>query len=194
MFDSGYNVYSFDIPNHGVNTETTEQLYFDDYCKYLVDFINKFSLNKIYILGHSMGGGIVQAVYPQIKNKVKKVILMDPLNKGNFKNKVSTIVSAGINLIKGNFKNFTTPSQNSKFDSLLLLKNITSKESVDQMDLGLKTITCPTLIVFGENDYVINPTNSIEYFNEELKNNPHHIIKLIKDAKHSPDLENPIDF
>jgi pimeloyl-ACP methyl ester carboxylesterase len=77
----GYNVYAFDLPNHGVNSLTDEKYMFDDYCNYSLGKINERKKRKVILMGHSMGGGIAQVIATQIKH-IKCLILEDPLQEG----------------------------------------------------------------------------------------------------------------
>jgi alpha-beta hydrolase superfamily lysophospholipase len=94
MYDAGYNIYTFDLPNHGVNFDYPTQLTFEDYCVFVKDFMKKNKLKKIIIAGHSMGGGIVAALQNDDTLKFKDIILIDPLQKGASNDKVKRMFAS----------------------------------------------------------------------------------------------------
>jgi pimeloyl-ACP methyl ester carboxylesterase len=93
MFKKGYNIFTFDLPNHGLNFDYPAQITFGEYCNFVKDFISKNNLKKIIIAGHSMGGGIVAALQNDNNLKFKDVILIDPLQKGATSDIIKRVVS-----------------------------------------------------------------------------------------------------
>jgi pimeloyl-ACP methyl ester carboxylesterase len=186
-------VYTFDLPNHGKNTDFKNQFTFNEYCDYVVDFINKKKIKKIVLFGHSMGGGISQAIYSRLKDNVTKVMLMDPLNIGATKidaNRIKTFLAKEDNLTDKIKSWLSRKSENETCDPITLLKELTDQKTLTYINEGIKDCTCPLLVIFGENDYVVPTNNSIAHFKELFTNNALFTYKIIPDAKHSPDLEN----
>lgn len=81
-----YDLWMVNLPGHGNNTVSAEtkvykeQLKFANIVKYVVDFIEDMKLDDIYLIGHSMGGAVAALVQQQIKSKVKKIVLVSPMN------------------------------------------------------------------------------------------------------------------
>jgi pimeloyl-ACP methyl ester carboxylesterase len=69
------------------------------------------------------------------------------------------------------------------------LNDIVSDDVLVNIENGLKMIDVPTLVFFGENDDVIDPMDAKEYF-ESIVNKKYLYFEIIKNAKHSPDIEN----
>ncbi|GHU50869.1 triacylglycerol lipase [Bacilli bacterium] len=189
-----YNIYTFDFPKHGVNTNSKVTPCFDNYCNYAVDFINNHNLRNIILIGHSMGGGIAQCIYPRISDRVKKIILLDPLNPFA---KMSTIdmIVGGVKMLFSKEKKefmdkFITPEndkQLSKENLLKLLLNITNSDSLEKIKNGSYKINVPTLILFGQEDNVINHEKSKKFYDSAPFK---HEFVLVPNSKHSPDLQN----
>jgi alpha-beta hydrolase superfamily lysophospholipase len=94
MYKQGYNIFTFDLPNHGANFDNSVQLTFNDYCVFVKDFIAKSKTKKTIIVGHSMGGGIVSALQNDDNLKFKNIILIDPLQKGATNDKVKRMFTS----------------------------------------------------------------------------------------------------
>lgn len=81
-----YDYYGLNLLGHGKNTikndkKLMKQLFnFDSMSNYIVEFIKKHKLNKIILIGHSMGGAIAPIVENKISKKIKKLILISPQN------------------------------------------------------------------------------------------------------------------
>jgi len=190
LYNKRFNVYAFDLPNHG-KSEVIEEPVFKKYCSFVIDKINSLNKKKIILIGHSMGGGIVSAINTNINN-LKKIVLIDPLQKKARSNIVefikhpskffSLIRSAAHLLLHNN-------SQNKNLEKGKLLNEIVKEESIEDIENGLKSIQVPTLLIFGEDDDVIPPKESIEYIKSMVK--PELLkVKTIKNSKHSPNCTN----
>jgi pimeloyl-ACP methyl ester carboxylesterase len=79
-----FNVYMIDLPGHGDNTSgvTSKDLKTGKLADYIVSYINFKKLNNLYLMGHSMGGGLVSLVANLIPEKIKKLFLICPANPG----------------------------------------------------------------------------------------------------------------
>ena len=53
---------------------------FDYMSNYVIKFIEEMKLNDIYLIGHSMGGAIVSLVAIKMPAKIKKLVLVSPMN------------------------------------------------------------------------------------------------------------------
>lgn len=193
LYKLGYNIYSFNLPNHGDNIEYKEQLSFFDYCKFVIDFIKKNKLDKkLILIGHSMGGGIVSIIQNDFNLKqLKKVILLDPLNPSiGWTSKISKVISMIFSGKIMQMKSFTE-TKNPTMQSLKLLSEINSKKVFDEIDLAHKKSINHVLVLFGKEDDIIEPKNSEKYFTDLNKNN--YKFCWIENAKHSPDIQNTND-
>ena len=81
-----YDLYFINLPGHGnlkvsndIN-EMKEKLRLDYMAQYVIDFINDQKLNNFILIGHSMGGEIASLVENKCRDKIKKFILISPMN------------------------------------------------------------------------------------------------------------------
>jgi triacylglycerol lipase len=79
-----FNIYMIDLPGHGANTEgaTQDDMHLQKLADYIVSYVEYKKLNNFYLMGHSMGGGLVSMVENQISDKIRKLILLCPFNFG----------------------------------------------------------------------------------------------------------------
>jgi triacylglycerol lipase len=77
-----FNIYMIDLPGHGTNTRGVmpKDLKIHKLADYILSYIEYKKLNNFYLMGHSMGGGLVSIVANKIPNKVKKLFLLCPAN------------------------------------------------------------------------------------------------------------------
>lgn len=205
--------YVFNLPNHGDSSSDENYAKFDDYVKFFVDFFKEKDLKNVILIGHSMGGGIVACGYPEIKDRIKAVILQDPLNRsiysdlykrGKFyfdrymdnkqeddeskkekKEEKSLLqsIKEGYASMKEAYNNFVPDDANFK----KLIFSLISPFNAKKITKGFKEIEVPTLVVYGENDNIIPADPSLNFFKETIKNVK---TEKIPDAAHTPFNEN----
>ena len=82
-----YDYYALNLPGHGpknkiepIKQAMKSSFNFDYMSDYVIKFIEEMKLNNIYLMGHSMGGAIVSLVAKKIPEKIKKLVLISPMN------------------------------------------------------------------------------------------------------------------
>jgi alpha-beta hydrolase superfamily lysophospholipase len=108
LFQKGFNVYAFDLPNHGKNSDYATQLTVDEYISFSIQKIKSFNLKKFFLMGHSMGGGIVSYIGSEFPTQIKGMILLSPFNYGAAIHTKRKIASFGIKLL-GPFSTLLSP-------------------------------------------------------------------------------------
>jgi len=202
----GYKFHSFDLPGHGErkNKDNPEDINFENFLKTIKDYINNLNLKKFIIFGHSMGGALTMAIYPEFANKIHAVILEDPHNPSIFRHSLEDIKKS-INVLKDNYfkkdkKNKETKVSflkiakdfyESKSGYYKLLLNIVSPSSIKLMNEGAEQIFVPTLLVMGENDPVIPLNPTINFMMKKIDNLK---VNVIKNARHVPSNQCPKEF
>ena len=80
---SEYNTYALDLPGHGKSSKIIE----DGSIDYLTDIIKNFCsqnhLEKIHLVGHSLGGGICINLAKYNQSLVKSLTLLSPIGLGD---------------------------------------------------------------------------------------------------------------
>jgi pimeloyl-ACP methyl ester carboxylesterase len=201
-------VITVDLPGHGRSVPSKDFIpNWNSYADIIEVIIDKMELSQINIIGHSMGGGIAAFTGSKLKNRVKKLILLDSLT-GYFapplKGKLPQIPILGYLIFKFfyNEKLFFSYFKNDVFyDSdkintqrvksfyedfnkhrqltLLAIRN-TAKQT--EIVNSLSGITADTLIIWGANDRLI-PKN-VSYETKKLIRTS--TIKMIEKCGHSP--------
>jgi len=77
-----HRVFAVDIVGYG-RTDKPEVVYtFELMADFVLDFMNAMGIDKASLVGNSMGGGISITVAAQAPERVKKIVLVDPVGLG----------------------------------------------------------------------------------------------------------------
>lgn len=72
-----YRVIAPYLPNLGTSTGPQSVWNYDDYTRVLIDFINILNLEKVHLVGHSLGGGISAQLAATLPVVVNSLVLID---------------------------------------------------------------------------------------------------------------------
>lgn len=72
-----YRVIAPYLPNLGKTTGPKATWNYDDYTRFLIDFINTLNLERVHLVGHSLGGGICAQLSVTLPVVVNSVVLID---------------------------------------------------------------------------------------------------------------------
>jgi len=166
------------------------------------------NIEKFNLLGHSMGGMIVQEMIRLASDKVLKLICYGTGPKGNIPGRFETI-SESREKLKMNGLNVTAYRiaktwfiNEDKAKYFYLCKNAADQTSLKAADNGLlamknwngmdnlKNIKNETLIIWGDHDRAYN-YNQVEILK---KNIPNSSLKIINGCSHNVHLEKPEEF
>ena len=204
----------FDLPAFGITGPNPENYYAGDYyVRFLDSFLNAMHINKCALAGNSLGGAIAWQYTVAHPNKIAKLILLDaggyPVKneKGSlgFKLASTPVINNLLLYITPKFlirKSLETVFYNNSLISdaivtryhemllregnraatLSLFKNRTASSSE-----AIKTITQPTLILWGEYDHLIAVDNAY-LFQKDIKGS---ILTVYKNIGHTPMEESP---
>lgn len=76
-----YDYYSLQLPGHGIEEyKQNKKIKVDFYTKYCVDLIKSMNIDKFFLIGHSMGGGLGVRVANKLKNNVIAYVAVTPMN------------------------------------------------------------------------------------------------------------------
>lgn len=209
-----YDYFAMNFSGHEIdnlnktNKKKTKLNQYDIY-KYvdeLIQMIEKFNFKNIILIGHSMGGGISLLVNQRIPNRVKKMILISPINPtiflstigvkylfntiNNMTHKIKEIEidSKYLNNIK--FNNLINEYLNYEIERFLYMKRkylflgarLLSIKLYQTLNNLYLNVNKPTLVILGENDKVI----PYKHFQKYLKkiNNKNISIQVIENSRH----------
>ncbi len=208
-------VISMDLPAYGLTGPNPEHDYsIEKYSDFIAHFLEKIKVKKCDLGGNSLGGNIAWAVALKYPDLVKKLILVDaagyPLQSKSvpiaFQLAKIPVLNQAFSFITPRFivensvknvfsdKSKVTDGLIDRYFDLSLragnrqafvdrLANQTQNEWYQK----ITTIQQPTLILWGENDFLI-PVENAQRFHNDL---PHDTLLILKGLGHVPMEENP---
>ena len=81
---SRFTAYALDLPGSGHSPETGIRHTIKYLSEILAGFVDTIGLEKIFLVGHSMGGGVCQLYAMNNPNKVKKLLLVNSMSAEGF--------------------------------------------------------------------------------------------------------------
>lgn len=188
-----------DLHGHGVGEEGKRTI--EEYVEYVKDFCDKRGLKNIVMIGHSMGGAIVQKFALMHPEYLKGIVLVCT----GARLKVAPII---FEVIKKSYaeaiKFIVELSFSAKANAELKEKAVKQLEKIkpevvygdfeacDKFDVmnQLKDIKVPTLIICGSEDQ-LTPVKYSEYLRDNIPNSK---LEVIDGAGHMVMLEKPEEF
>lgn len=200
-----------DLPGHGESVSTHELDYSTTHQSQMLSvFLEAIDIEKIHIVGNSMGGAIAIRYSSTHANKVQSLSLIDSLGMTTTKSEFDLIIAAS-----GSNPMLDVCTEQA-FESLLKLgmhkppyvpgifmddlvakkcarsgiEKIVYDEMMEDSDLSdiVKSITVPTIIIWGKRDRVIHVDNS-QLFHRSINGSK---LVILGDLGHVPLLEDPI--
>jgi len=205
-----YRIIVPDLPGHGDSTANMNCNYsISSQAKYLKEFIDRLGIEKLNIVGNSMGGSISLNFTHLYQNNVKSMALF---NSGGVKapnpSEFNKLIQKGINPFiiknKNDFKKLIDMSMSSPPFlpwpiKSVMYRNYKSKSNIFQKiyndisnDLWetknfLPNITIPVFILWGDNDRLID-VSCVEVFDKNISNSQ---AVILENIGHCPMIENP---
>jgi len=181
-----YHLIALDLMGHGENTRDLEQSYsIASQVEYVREIAEKLKLNKIHLIGNSMGGAISSlyaATYPE---QVQSVVLISPAGIHDIPSRMDELLAEGINPLIANtvddFENLLsfvmedtpyipaaiTKVEAEKAASRVEINQKIFKDLRHDLEGGfehkLAKIKSPVLIIWGDHDRAINFENIDKY-------------------------------
>lgn len=198
LADQLTSCYALDFPGFGQSQVPIQTMTVGDYAEVVAEFIKKLDLKNVIIVGHSFGGRVgikLAANYPEL---VSKLVLVDSAGFPTNKNKTS-ILGFGAKIVKPFFKpKFMQGLRRKIYKSIGSEDYLATPElqktyvNVIREDLSedMKKISCPTLIVNGENDKD-TPVEFGKKMNSLIQNSK---FIIIPNAGHFSFLDQPEEF
>jgi pimeloyl-ACP methyl ester carboxylesterase len=174
----------------------------------LLDSLEKKKIKSFNLLGHSMGGMIVQEIAKLAGEKISKLICYGTGPRGNIPGRFETIDQSRKKLKINGLENTahriakTWFIEEDKAKYFYLCNEAAKKTSIEAADNGLvamknwngvtnlKNIKIKTLIVWGDQDKAYN-FNQVETLNDNILNSD---LKVMKGCSHNAHLEKPDEF
>ncbi len=176
-----YTVISIDLPGFGKSEKALHFTYsYENYGKLILTFIEALGLNKVIIIGHSMGGQIALHIAKQEAEKIEKLILLGSSGylgkakrrtiyssylpfyswflkrwfyKQDVKENLLSVVHDTALIDEESIQGYTEPFKEKNF--ILSMVRLLRHREGDLTSHELKDIHTPCLLIWGENDETV---------------------------------------
>ncbi|MDK2887065.1 MAG: branched-chain amino acid transport system permease protein [Thermosipho sp. (in: thermotogales)] len=196
-----YKAYALDLPNFGFS-DYVDKIDISTYADALNSFVEEIGLDSFILLGHSLGGAVVTKFLIDHKEKVKKLILVDPAPINGLKTPeesypVLELYKNNPELLKAALKAIAPTYKNEKFfdeavsealrmNPKCFTENARALERYNYEN-DVKDIATPVYIIWGDKDIILSK-EQMEHTQKAFKNGK---LFILKDIGHSPVLECP---
>ena len=208
FFKNDFRVIAPALPGFGKSNKLNSCDSITCMARAILDLLEKKKIKNFNLLGHSMGGMIVQEIAKLAGDKILKLICYSTGPRGNIPGRFETIDQSReklkINGLKVTAhriaKTWFMEEDKSKY--FYLCDEAGKQTSIEALDNGLvamknwsgfkdlKNIKNETLIVWGDQDKTYN-FNQVETLNNNILNSD---LKIIKGCSHNAHLEKPKEF
>lgn len=179
--DRNFDVFQFTLPGHEKNLSKVERQEWISSSEEQIEWLIQNGYNKIYLVGHSMGGVIATYLASKYK-EIRKLVLAAPafhyLNVIKHELNVSKSLKIAPKIIK-DYGSDEVIARMLKFNVSVI------KEFMDLVKDYYeypKYVTCKVLILQGKNDSLV-PVTSSEYVYNNIKSKKKKLI-LLDDVTH----------
>ena len=203
-----YRVIAPDLPGFGQSNKVDPCDSINSMAKSILNSIDKKNIDKFHLLGHSMGGMIVQEMIKLASDKVEKLICYGTGPIGEMPERFETIDQSRNRLKKEGLDETanriakTWFVDGDKAEYFYLCSNagkLTTLEATDAALLAmknwkglenLKNIKNKTLIIWGDHDKSYNK-NQVQTLNQNIQDSK---LIIFEGCSHNTHLENPEKF
>ena len=197
-FFKNYSNLSYDILGHGKSSLTKQNINFDDFSEQLIELINELKIEKIHLVGFSIGSLIARNFATRYSERLQSLILLGSIYKRSEQqqktvNERFEQAKKELKLSSRALKRWfsdkyleNNPDTYEKISSILSANNMANFLKVYELfvrhknDEDFEKIYCKTLVMTGEND--VGSTIEMSQQLKDLINNSE--LKIIKDGKH----------
>ena len=197
-FFKNYSYLSYDILGHGKSSLTRQNINFDDFSEQLIELINELKIEKIHLVGFSIGSLIARNFATRYSERLQSLILLGSIYKRSEQqqktvNERFEQAKKELKLSSQALKRWFTdkylennPDTYEKISSILSANNMVNFLKVYELfvkhknDEDFEKIYSKTLVMTGEHD-TGSTIEMSQQLNNIIKNSE---LKIIKDGKH----------
>ena len=208
FFKDHFRVITPDLPGFGKSNKAKSHNTIQSIANLLIDLLGEKKIDKFHLLGHSMGGMIVQDMATKSGEKISKLVCYSTGPRGAMPGRFETIDQSRENLKKKGLeimakniaKTWFIKGEDAKyFDICIDAGKQTSTEVADNSLVAiknwngvdtLKNIKNETLIVWGDQDKSYN-LEQIQTLENNIENSK---LIIFKNCAHNVHLEEPDQF
>ena len=206
-----YNVYALDLPGHGASSKPLDLPYgIVDQVGYVREIMDALAVKQVHMAGNSMGGAISAAFARLHPDRVVTITLFNPAGSTRYPAELDEHLARGENPLvveqRGDFKRLMAfalekrpfipwpltsvieerAMANEEINNVIFSALLDSGESGSLED-EMPHIQAPTLIIWGEQDRVLNYRNA-QVFNDLI---PDSRKVILPNIGHAPMIETP---
>jgi len=174
FFKDHFRIITPDLPGFGKSNKAKSHNSIQSIANLLINCLEEKKIHKFHLLGHSMGGMVVQEMAKKVGDKISKLVCYSTGPRGEMPGRFETVDESRKNLQKNGLetmarniaKTWFIKGENAKyFDVCIEIGKQTSMEAVDNSLVAfknwngvdtLKNIKKETLIVCGDQDKSYN--------------------------------------
>ena len=208
FFKDYFRVITPDLPGYGKSNQAKSHNSIQSITNLLLDCLEEKKIDKFYLLGHSMGGMIVQEMAKKDGDKISKLVCYSTGPMGEMPKRFETIEESQQKLKKIGLENtarniaktwFILGEKAEHFDLCIEAGKQTSMETADNSLVAiknwngvdaLKNIKNETLIIWGNQDKSYN-LEQIQTLENNIENSK---LIIFKNCAHNVHLEQPDQF
>ena len=209
-FSKFYGVIAVDLPGHGSSTMPSRTYSLKDHAKAILDLVNELRLEKINLLGNSMGGMVSVEFGINYPNRLDKLVLVS--TAARLVESSGDVIMKWINSFRDmGFETFFQKEIETIFHPKFLkenpwviglLRDVWQGRTLDTIEWAVEgfsewnrlgdadKIICPTLIIHGEDDKIIPVEEALEMHKHIKKSNIH----VFKETGHAVIAEKADEF
>ena len=208
FFKDNFRVITPDLPGYGKSNKAKSHNSIQSISNLLLDCLREKKIDKFHLLGHSMGGMIVQDMAKKSGEKISKLVCYSTGPRGEMPGRFETLEQSRENLKKNGLKTmvrnivktwFVKGEDAKYFDICIETGTQTSKEAADNSLVAfknwngvdtLKNIKNETLIIWGDQDKSYNLTQ-VKTLEKNISNSS---LVIFKECAHNVHLEKIEEF
>ncbi|WP_174727591.1 alpha/beta fold hydrolase [Mesobacillus harenae] len=194
-----YKVYLVDHPGFGLSEKKEERFIdFTDYNYFYRDFLDHYSLDKVHLVGHSLGGRMAVEFAISHPHRVNKLVLISASGLYIEGVKRTDIFihqpekRPALYFYNPKYAEDMLRKEKSEEEKSIEVKNLTmfarltwEKSDNRKFPFLLRYVTAPTCIIWGENDEVL-PVEHGKVFEEHIQNAK---LYILQKCGHIPHVE-----
>lgn len=201
---AGWRAIALDLPNFGASAAMPEPISIAAYARYLAGFVAALGLKRPVLLGHSLGGAVVQAYAASCPDAAAALLLIASAPPGGmatppehyaalarFRSDREALAQA----LAATMPRRRPPYFAALVDDALAMQPAAFTDNAraleqHQVTASLAAVACPVLVLRGELDYLV----SAEMAQATAAAFPNARLELWEGVGHSPQLEEPARF
>lgn len=185
---NNFNTFAIDLPGHGMSTKKIVDSSLDGFANLISSFCEKNNLDKVNLVGHSLGGGISIKTAFKKKELIKSLTLISPIGLGdeidsdyidNFiSSETRKEIKKEIEKLYFNSEIITRDMLNEilKFlridnvkDTLKIIKNEIIENNCQKNNLieEINSLNIPVSVIWGEDDQII-PSKQSDVLSDKI--------------------------